>query len=105
MANAPVPATANINIKLPVGLKLQLREQTCTLVFLQKNLINLTIHFFIYRIEKSHNAENIFKFKNYFFSTVNPIINKLDAGITVTYFSELQEPVLELQKNSITLYW
>ena len=36
-------------------------------------------------------SENIFKFKNYFFSTGNPTAYKLDAGILVTYFSGLQE--------------
>ena len=36
-------------------------------------------------------CENIFKFKNYFFSTGNPTAYKLDAGILVTYFSGLQE--------------
>ena len=49
-------------------------------------------------------SENIFKFKNYFFSTGTSTTNKLDNGILVTYFSGIQEPVLELQTNSKTVY-
>ena len=48
--------------------------------------------------------ENFFKFKNYFFSTSTSTTSKLDDVIPVTYFSGLQEPVLELQTNSMTVY-
>ena len=57
----------------------------------------------MYRIEVIM-SENIFKFKNYFFPTGTSTTNKLDDGIPVTYFSGLQEPVLELQTNSMTVY-
>ena len=33
VAKVPVPVTANINIRVPRDLKLQLRRQTCTLIF------------------------------------------------------------------------
>ena len=49
-------------------------------------------------------SENIFKFKNYFFSTGTSTTNKLDDVIPVTYFSGLQEAVRELQTNSMTVY-
>ena len=49
-------------------------------------------------------SENIFKFKNYFFSTGTLTTNKLDDVIPVTYFSGLQEAVRELQTNSMTVY-
>ena len=58
----------------------------------------------MYRIEVLI-SENIFKFKNYFFSIGTSTTNKLDGGIPITYFSGLQEPVLELQTNSMTVYW
>ena len=48
-------------------------------------------------------SENIFKLKNYFFSTGTPTTNKLDGGILATYFSELQETVLKLQTNLMTV--
>ena len=37
-------------------------------------------------------------------STGTQVTNKLDDGIPVTYFSGYQEPVLELQTNSFTVY-
>ena len=58
----------------------------------------------MYRIEVIM-SENIFKFKNYFFSIRTSTKNKLDDGIAVTHFSGLQKPVLELQTNSMTVYW
>ena len=58
----------------------------------------------MYRIEVIM-SENIFKFKNYFFSIRTSTKNKLDDGIPVTHFSGLQKPVLELQTNSMTVYW
>ena len=48
-------------------------------------------------------SENIFKFKNYFFSTGTPNTKKLD-GILVIHFSGLQEQALELQANSMMVY-
>ena len=58
----------------------------------------------MYRIEVIM-SENIFKFKNYFFSIRTSTLNKLDDGILVTHFSGLQKPVLELQTNSMMVYW
>ena len=49
-------------------------------------------------------SENIFKFKNYFFSTGTPTTKKLDDGILVICFSGLQEQVFELQANSMMVY-
>ena len=34
MANAPIPVTGNIIIKVPLDLKLQLRRHTGTLMFI-----------------------------------------------------------------------
>ena len=52
MANASVPVTANINIKVPEDLKLQLRRYTRTLIYSNKyDIANAS--FFMYRIVKS----------------------------------------------------
>ena len=50
-------------------------------------------------------SENILKLKNYFFSAGTSTTNKLENGKPVTYFSGLQEPVLELQTNLMTICW
>ena len=41
VANAPVPATTDMNIKVPVKLKLQLRRHTDTLIFTLMHLMYL----------------------------------------------------------------
>ena len=104
MANTQVSVKANANIKLQVDLKLQLRRHTCTFIFTWINLIYLTVNFLCTEFKKVIMSENIFKFKKLFLFYRHYNYNyKLDDDILVTYFSGLQEPVLELPTNSITV--
>ena len=43
VTNAPVPVTADMNIKVPVKLKLQVRRHTATLIFTLMHLMYLKI--------------------------------------------------------------
>ena len=52
MANTPIPVTTNINIKVPVNLKLQLRGHTGTLIFTQIYPMYLRFIFFKDEIKK-----------------------------------------------------
>ena len=62
MANALVPVTADMNIKVPVNLKLQRRRQTVTLIFTSIHLMYLMIHFYICReLEKLIVSEKFFQ--------------------------------------------
>ena len=45
VANAPIPATVDMNIKVPVDLKLQLRRHTGTFIFTSIHLMYLIINF------------------------------------------------------------
>ena len=85
MANVTVPVTANVNIKIPVDLKLQLKTYG-TLISIYINLIYLTINFLCIELKKVKISENIFKFKNYFFSNGTRTANKFDGVIPVMHF-------------------
>ena len=52
MANSQVLVAADMNIKVPVDLKLLLKRHTGTLIFTSTQLIYLMIHFFMQGIEK-----------------------------------------------------
>ena len=49
VANTPVPVTADMNIKVPVNLKLQPRRHTDTLMI---HLMYLMIHFLCRKLKK-----------------------------------------------------
>ena len=84
MANAPVQVTANINIKVPVDLKLQHRRHSGTLIFTSINLMYLMIQILCRELKKivSENFSQIY----YLFSTGTATTNKLDGGIPVAHF-------------------
>ena len=52
VANAPVPVTADLNIKVLVNLKLQPRRHTDTLIFTSIHLMYLMIHFLCRKLKK-----------------------------------------------------
>ena len=58
MANAPVPVTADMNIKVPVNLKLQPRRHTDTLMI---HLMYLMIHFLCRKLKKIIVSEKFFQ--------------------------------------------
>ena len=53
VANSPVPVTADMNVKVPVNLKLQPRRHTDTLLFTTIHLMYLMIHFLCRKLKKS----------------------------------------------------
>ena len=54
MANAPVPVTADVNIKVRVDLNLQLRRHTGTLIFTSIHPDVSNDSFFMKRIEQNN---------------------------------------------------
>ena len=81
VANSPVPVTADMNVKVPVNLKLQPRRHTDTLIFTTIHLMYLMIHFLCRKLKKK-----FFKFDTYLFSTGTATSNKLDDGIPAAHF-------------------
>ena len=61
MANAPVPVTADMNIKVPVNLKLQPRRYTYTLIFTSIHLMYLMIHFLCRKLKKIIVSDKFFQ--------------------------------------------
>ena len=83
VANAPVPVTTDMNIKVPVNLKLQSRRHADTLIFTSIHLMYLIIHF-LYRKLKKKLYLKIFSILT--FLPVPATANKLDDGIPVAHF-------------------
>ena len=108
LSNAPVTVMTDMNIKVPVDLKLRLRRHTGTLIFTSIHLTYLMIHFLCRELKKIIVSENFFQFNNYLFSTSTATTNKLDGGIPVAQFLGLKVPIfktaLKLQTNSMTVY-
>ena len=60
VANAPIPAMVDMNIKVPVDLKLQLRRHTGTFIFTSIHLMYLMINF-LCRESNKIISENFFQ--------------------------------------------
>ena len=52
VANAPIPVTTDMNIKVPVNLKLQPRRHTDALIFTSIHLMYLMIHFLCRKLKE-----------------------------------------------------
>ena len=63
------------------------------------------VNFYMYTTEKSHNVRKKFQIQIKIFFYQYSTTNKLDDSILVTYFLGIQEPVLELQTNSMMVYY
>ena len=61
VANAPVLVMADMNIKVPVNLKLQSRRHTDTLIFTSIHLMYLMIHFLCRKLKKIIVSEKFFQ--------------------------------------------
>ena len=61
VANASVPVTVDMNIKVLVDLKLQLRRHTGTLIFTSIHLMYLMIHFLCRELKKIIVSEKFFQ--------------------------------------------
>ena len=61
MANAPIPVMVDINIKVPVDLKLQLKRHTGTIIFTSIHLMYLMIHFLCRELKKITVSEIFFQ--------------------------------------------
>ena len=83
MTNGPIPVTADMNIKVPVNLKLQSRRHADTLIFTSIHLMYLIIHF-LYRKLKKKLYLKIFSILT--FLPVPATANKLDDSIPVAHF-------------------
>ena len=61
MANVAVPVTTDMNIRVPVNLKLQQRRHTGTLIFTSIHLTYLMIHFACRELKKLIVSEKLFQ--------------------------------------------
>ena len=86
MANAPVPVTADINIKVPVNLTLEPRRHTDTFIFISIHLRYVMIHFLCRKLKKIITFEIFFKFDIHLLSTGTATTKKFDDGIPVAHF-------------------
>ena len=84
VTNALVPVTADVNIEVPVNLKLQLRRHTGTLIFTLIHLMYLMIHFLCRKLKKIIASENFFKFDIYFLLVLQ--LQTIDYSIPVVHF-------------------
>ena len=107
-ANAPVPVTADMNIKVPVNLKLQPRRHTHTLIFSSIHLMYLMIHFLCRKLKKVTTSENFFRIWHLFILRRYCNYKQIRWQYTSSAFVELKVPlfktVLKLQTNSLTVY-
>ena len=61
VTNASVPVTEDMNIKVPVNLKLQPRRHTDTLIFTSIHLTYLKVHFLCRKLKKIIVSETFFQ--------------------------------------------
>ena len=66
MANAPIPVMADMNIKVPVDLKLQLKRHAGTLIFTSIHLMYLMIHFLCRELKKITVSKDFFQISQSF---------------------------------------
>ena len=108
VANAPVPVTADMNIKVLVNLKLQPRRHTDTLIFTTIHLMYLMIHFLCRKVKKSNSIWKVFSnltFIFFFYRYCN--YKKIRWRYTGSAVLELKVPVfktvVKLQTNSLAV--
>ena len=108
VANAPVPVTADINIKVSVNLILQPRRHTNTLTFTSIYLMYLMIHFLCRKLKKIIVSEKFFQIWHLFIFYRYCNYKQIRWRYTGSAFLELKVPVfktvLKLQTNSFTVY-
>ena len=108
VANAPVPVTADMNIKVLVNLKLQPRRHTDTLIFTTIHLMYLMIHFYVEKWKKIIVSEKFFQIWHLFFSFYRYCnYKKIRWRYTGSAVLELKVPlfktVVKLQTNSLAV--
>ena len=108
VANVPVPVTADMNIKVPVNLKLQPRRHTDTLIFTSIHLMDLMIHFLCRKLKKITISEIFFQIWHLFIFYRYCNYKQIRWRYTGSALLELKVPVfktvLKLQSNSLTVY-
>ena len=106
MANTPVPITLDMNIKVPVNLKLQPRRHT--LIYTSLHLMYLMIHFLCRKLEKIIVSENFFQLWHFFIFYRYYNYNQIRWRYTGSACLELKVPVYKtvykLQTNLLTVY-
>ena len=107
VANAPVPVTADMNIKVLVNLKLQPRRHTDTLIFTLIHLMYLMIHFLCRKLKKIIVSEKFFQIWHLFIFYRYCNYKQIRWRYTGSAFLELKVPVfktvLKLQTSSLTV--
>ena len=107
VANAAVPLTADMNIKVPVNLKLQPRRHNGTLIFTSMHLMYLMIHFLCGKLEKILVSKRFFQIWHFFIFYRYCKYKQIGSRYTGSVFLELKVPVyktvLKLQTNSLTV--
>ena len=107
VANAPIPVTTDMNIKVPVNLKLQPRRHTDALIFTSIHLMYLMIHFLCRKL-KEKVSEKCFQIWYLFVFYRYCNYEQIRWQYTGSAYLELNVPVfkmvLELQTNLLAVY-
>ena len=109
VANATVPVTADINIKVPVNLTLQPRRHTDTFIFISIHLRYVMIHLLCRKLKKIITFENFFQiwhsFIFYRYCNYKEIWWRYTGGAFLEFKAPVFKTVLKLQTNLLTVYW
>ena len=105
VANAPVPVTTDIYIKVPVNLTLQPGRHTNTFIFISIHLRYVMIHFLCKKLKKIITFEKFFQiwhsFIFYRYCNYKQIWWRYTGG---AFLAPVFKTVLKLQTNSLTVY-
>ena len=108
MANALVRVTKDINIKVPINLKLQPRRHTDTLIFTSIHLMYLRIDLLCRKLKIIIVCEQFFQIWHLFIFYRYCSYKQIRWQYTGSAFLELQVPVFKMvlkpQANSLTVY-
>ena len=97
VANASVPVTADVNIKVLVNLKLQPGRHADTLIFTLIHLMYLMIIFLCRKLKNIIVSENFFQTWHLFIFYRYCNYKQIRCRYTGSAFLELKVPVLELR--------
>ena len=107
VANATIPVTAEMNIKVPLNLKLQPKRHTDTLIFTSIHLVYLMIIFYV-ESWKKNSIWKFFQIRHLFVFYRYCNYKQIRWRYTCSTYLELKvlvfTTVLKLQTNLLTLY-
>ena len=105
VANAPVPETADMSIKIPVNLKLQPSRHIDTLIFTSMHLMYLMIHFLCRKLKKIIVSEKFFQIWHLFIFYRYCNYKQIRWRYTSSAFLELKVPVFKTDLNYKQIRW